>query len=236
MNKAKNKFSIFLAILVSLCLILPRQVVWSAKVSDETMSKIDVDLLEQMENKDEDSMYTVWIWLNEPNYDEIYQQINEIMGSKDDFTGTEHEWNAQYEFLLNDSLLNLYYQHTHTMMKELNLDELNTIPGYRLESVIGARISKEKILELSTNTKVTNICCYDVSDISNPEKYYEYTYTAEHALKILQVCVGLRMGHINQEYDVNGDGDISIEDALWALQAAVKLYTISWPIGTTFPE
>ena len=63
-----------------------------------------------------------------------------------------------------------------------------------------------------------------------------YKYSAVSALHILKACVGKEAGSINPVYDVNADGEISAQDALWALQSVVGKRVVEYPLDYCFPE
>ena len=238
MNKAKNKFSIFLAILVSLCLILPRQVVWSKETTENSLNKIDYDLWEKIQTGDNNSIYTVWILLEEPSYDEAYastnQLIEKIYGPKESFAGSEEQWKEIFDDLLNGCLIELYETYNKEISTELQLNKSKLIPGYILEPRIDARLTKEDIYRISKNENVVKIFCYDSDYISNNDNYLVINYTAKMTLHILKGLVGLEPIAISLNYDVNYDDEVTIEDALYALEASVKLYSIVWPANKEF--
>lgn len=63
-----------------------------------------------------------------------------------------------------------------------------------------------------------------------------YRYTASDALRILRVLAKLETGHFNNLYDVNADGEITMEDAVLALKSAAGLIKIQFPNAQPMPE
>lgn len=109
------------------------------------------------------------------------------------------------------------------------------IAAMQTEAVWGETIRQEKqIAEIQIEVQMQE------AEYAFEQEYREETficsYTAEDALHILQAVAGLRMGHLNREYDVNADGIITTEDALLALQSAVRLITVEWPLDYVFME
>lgn len=68
------------------------------------------------------------------------------------------------------------------------------------------------------------------------ESGWVYQYTAESALHILKACVGKEAWHYGHVYDVNANGTVSAEDALWALQSAVGKRIVVWAFDHDFLE
>ena len=234
MKNTTSNFKHILFLFVVITMLVPKHVAYSSEIPNAGINKLEQKL--QKDIKTDKGTYIVWIWVEEPSYDEAYKNVDKQMGALEDFSGTEEEWNRGYEWLLNYALIGLYDNYNKHIINELNLTMDEIIPGYYLKPVIGAKLSKERICELLQSDFVKKICYYNAQDVIEPDKYNIYNYTAEHALKILQVCVKLKPGYVTWEYDVNFDEYITIHDALWALQASVKLYTISWPIGRIVPE
>ena len=113
--------------------------------------------------------------------------------------------------------------------------------------------TKEEILRLAEEKRVNYILWIQdekpvpddttaTTDLGNgviqvlADENYIYQYSAISALHILKACVGKEVGSINPVYDVNADGEISAQDALWALQSAVGKRVVEYPLDYCFPE
>lgn len=244
MKSFKSKCKTLLAVMLVFSFIFPRQIVWCESIKEDTVSKIDAALLEKMKSGDADQLYTVWITLKEPDYKEASalaskeadKAYEDAYGQKDDSVEASGRWQSLYEYFFNEIQITLYEDLNKTMSEELELEAMEQIPGFILEPMMDARLAKEDIYRIADNEKVIRISCYDASVVTNNEEYVVIEYTPENALHILKALVGLEVASLNLYYDVNNDQEIDTCDALYALQASVQMYAISWPAGKTFVE
>ncbi len=110
---------------------------------------------------------------------------------------------------------------------------IGSLTGDSAVTVAALSLNQEEAWALAGQEKVAQLSWYDDSGV------WFIDYTAEDALCILQVAVGL-LTEISPSdawtWDIDKNGQINAADALLALQDAVGLITVAYPPGTAIPE
>lgn len=229
----KRKFATTIGtVLLALLFVFPLQAVQAAVSAPH--EKISPELLEKVQKLQPGEKLPVYVWAYEPDLSGINQKLGEILGEQSEYPGTDEDY-----LLAADALrIKLYSEYfaafNKEFLEELGLKEKDLVIQRTDAPLIIVWLTNEQIYRFSEMDKVRGLFLYDASAPS-PEEIV-YTYTSVHALQILQAVVGLRMGSINWEYDVDRDGQITVLDALLALQSSVGLITVSWPDDAVFPE
>lgn len=227
-----QKIKIVSVFLIAVLLLFPIQIASSATLTSN--EKIGSDLLERMEQVSEGKV-PVYVWIQEPDFTELYQQVDEIMGEQIDYPGTDDEYLFEAEKLIQEMKAEVYVQYQREFLHKAGLSENDLVKESASAPVVIVWLDQEQIYRLAAMDQVCMLLYYeDDSNVTSEAIVFEYT--ALDALRILQACVGLTSWHFGPEYDVNQDGHVNALDALLALQSSVGLITISWPDDTAFLE
>ncbi len=135
----------------------------------------------------------------------------------------------------HDDFCYLFMKDTYKKMQSDFMDKIGLTEQDRIVKLWWAEgvlvmLNKEQIYHLAEMDEVQYFDFYWL----DPIQTRVVNFTCEDALEILQIAVGTRgevLGHVS---DVNLDGTTDVVDALWALQSAVGLKTVSWPFPLPF--
>ena len=135
----------------------------------------------------------------------------------------------------HDDFCYLFMKDTYKKMQSDFMDKIGLTEQDRIVKLWWAEgvlvmLNKEQIYHLAEMDEVQYFDFYWL----DPIQIRVVNFTCEDALEILQIAVGTRgevLGHVS---DVNLDGTTDVVDALWALQSAVGLKTVSWPFPLPF--
>ena len=135
----------------------------------------------------------------------------------------------------HDDFCYLFMKDTYKKMQSDFMDKIGLTEQDRIVKLWWAEgvlvmLNKEQIYYLAEMDEVQYFDFYWL----DPIQTRVVNFTCEDALEILQIAVGTRgevLGHVS---DVNLDGTTDVVDALWALQSAVGLKTVSWPFPLPF--
>ncbi len=221
-TKKTKIISLLMAVVLLLC---PLQAA-SAETQKTPEEKIGKYLLEKIEGKP-DGRFAVFVALDiDP--EEIDRQAEKAWGKDFDRKGNR----------FNNEFLKFSYRYSvevcektyRDFMGKTGLTEQDRIVKLWWACGILVMVNKEQIYRMAQMDEVQYFEYYG----SDPIKTRIENFTCEDALEILQIAVGTRgevLGHVS---DVNLDGTTDVVDALWALQSAVGLRTVSWPYHLPF--
>lgn len=227
-----NLHKVWMLLLTGL-LLLSMLMVSAEQPSPKAEKKIEALLLEKMQSSD--TRFSVYVWMKDLDYTDMYREIDEIMGPQWQFTGSETEWIEKYLSLEREMKSRMLAEYTEAFIQQAGIQEEDLILRRTEAPMVAVWLTSDDIYRLAEMDQVTALYYMDVDANAEPE-WIIYPYTVTHARRILEAVVGKRIGHINWEYDVDGDGVITIIDARLALQHAVGKITIRWPEDKFFPE
>ncbi len=219
--KKTRIISLLLAVVLLLC---PLQAA-SAETQKTPEEKIGKQLFEIMERIPDGKFGVLVAFID---YDKIKSQAEKAW---------ENELEKDGERFANehDDFCYLFMKDTYKKMQSDFMDKIGLTEQDRIVKLWWAEgvlvmLNKEQIYHLAEMDEVQYFQYYWL----DPIQTRVVNFTCEDALEILQIAVGTRgevLGHVS---DVNLDGTTDVVDALWALQSAVGLRTISWPFPLPF--
>ena len=219
--KKTRIISLLLAVVLLLC---PLQAA-SAETQKTPEEKIGKQLFEIMERIPDGKFGVLVAFID---YDKIKSQAEKAW---------EKELEKDGERFANehDDFCYLFMKDTYKKMQSDFMDKIGLTEQDRIVKLWWAEgvlvmLNKEQIYHLAEMDEVQYFQYYWL----DPIQTRVVNFTCEDALEILQIAVGTRgevLGHVS---DVNLDGTTDVVDALWALQSAVGLKTVSWPFPLPF--
>ena len=220
------------ALLLAALLLFPMQIAYGAALTPQ--EKIGDTLTQKLEQGPDDTL-PVYVWIQEPDFTELYRQVDEITGEQIDYPGTDDEYLLEAEKLIQKMKAEVYAQHQKEFLQKAGLSENDLVKESASAPVVIVWLNQEQIYRLAAMDQVCLLLYYEDDSNVTPEDIV-VEYTPSDALRILQACVGLTSWHFGPKYDVDQDGYVNTLDALLALQSSVGLITISWPDDTAFLE
>lgn len=218
-----KKTRIISLLLAAVLLLCPLQAASAeTKTPEEKLGKY---LLEDIE-KYPDGKFGVFVAFID--YDEIKSQAEKAWEK-------ELEKDGERFADEHDDFCYLFMKDTYKKMQSDFMDKIGLTEQDRIVKLWWAEgvlvmLNKEQIYHLAEMDEVQYFDFYWL----DPIQTRVVNFTCEDALEILQIAVGTRgevLGHVS---DVNLDGTTDVVDALWALQSAVGLKTVSWPFPLPF--
>ena len=218
--KKTRIISLLLAVVLLLCPIQAASA--ETKTPEEKIGKQLFDIMERIP----DGKFGVLVAFID--YDKIKSQAEKAW---------EKELEKDGEGFANehDDFCYLFMKDTYKKMQSDFMDKIGLTEQDRIVKLWWAEgvlvmLNKEQIYHLAEMDEVQYFQYYWL----DPIQTRVVNFTCEDALEILQIAVGTRgevLGHVS---DVNLDGTTDVVDALWALQSAVGLKTVSWPFPLPF--
>ena len=219
-----KKTRIIILLLAVVLLLCPLQAA-SAETQKTPEEKIGKQLFDIMERIPDGKFGVLVAFID---YDKIKSQAEKAW---------EKELEKDGEGFANehDDFCYLFMKDTYKKMQSDFMDKIGLTEQDRIVKLWWAEgvlvmLNKEQIYHLAEMDEVQYFQYYWL----DPIQTRVVNFTCEDALEILQIAVGTRgevLGHVS---DVNLDGTTDVVDALWALQSAVGLKTVSWPFPLPF--
>ena len=219
--KKTRIISLLLAVVLLLC---PLQAASAETLTPE--EKLGKYLREDLE-KYPDGKFGVFVALD-IDRKEIKSQAEKAWGKEINTTANRFtDEGSKFHYFFKKSV----FEKTQSdFMAKVGLTEQDRIIKLWWAEGVLVMLNKEQIYHLAQMDEVQYFQYYWL----DPIQTRVVNFTCEDALEILQIAVGTRgevLGHVS---DVNLDGTTDVVDALWALQSAVGLRTISWPFPLPF--
>lgn len=215
--KKTKIISLLLAVVLLLC---PLQ---AASAETQMTPEEKIKRLLPVIERNPDGRFGIFVALD-IDEDEIKRQAEKAWGKEIDTTANRFtDEGSKFHYFFKKSV----FEKTQSdFMAKVGLTEQDRIIKLWWAEGVFVMVNKEQIYRMAQMDEVQYFEYY----WPDPIKTRVEKFTCEHALKILQLAVGVSnsidLGYV---YDLDLDGTIDVSDALKALQSAVGLRTVYVP-------